>query len=288
VQSVSKSYQPGLLSRFGLGRAGAASKDQVSAESLSKLPGCAVPRPHGSAAGLLPIWDMFQDSHSGLGVVVLKDGSYRCFYEIDGVHVSGFDEVRLYSLMNHFTGFINSIDTSVQLTIVCHNISKREYFERHPVEVKEDDEFLNYVAKSVQDDEAFLLSKNFIPELKFFVTFAYRPPKEKPAKQSIIDSTVGHIVDVFTNQAARQTVGHHHKNVQTLIQRAQGHVAQLGACGMTARPISALEYFQTLYKDADSSAASSDAACHPPHLPGYGTGDAAPAVGRVVLRLLAS
>lgn len=249
MQSVSRSYSnTGLLSRFGLAR-GSATKDQVSAEALSKLPSCAVPRPHGSAAGLLPIWDMFQDQQSGLGVIVLKDGSYRCCFELDGVHVSGFDEVRLYSLMNHFTGFINSIDTSVQLTILCHNISKREYFDRHPVEVKEDDEFLKYVAKSVQDDEAFLLSKNFIPELKFFVTFCYRPPREKPAKQSFLDNTVNHIVDVFTNQAARQTVGHHHKNVQTLVQRAQGHISQLGACGMTARPISALEYFQTLYRE---------------------------------------
>lgn len=248
MQSVSRSYSTGLIGRF-LGRTGSATKEGVSSDALGRLPSCAVPRPHGSAAGLMPIWDMFQDGQSGLGVIVLKDGSYRCCFEMDGVHVSGFDEVRLYSLMNHFTGFINSIDTSVQLTIVCHNISKREYFERHPVEVKEDDDFLKYVAKSVQDDEAFLLSKNFIPELKFYVTFAYRPPREKPAKQSIIDSTVGHIVDVFTNQAARQTVGHHQKNVQTLIQRAQGHVSQLGACGMTARPISALEYFQTLYRE---------------------------------------
>jgi hypothetical protein len=249
VQSVSRSYSTGLLSRFGLGRnATANATDGASADALGRLPACNVPRPHGSAAGLMPIWDMFQDQQSGLGVIVLKDGSYRCFFEVDGVHVSGFDEVRLYSLMNHFTGFINSIDTSVQLTIVCHNIGKREYFERHPVEVKEDDDFLKYVAKSVQDDEAFLLSKNFIPELKFYITFAYRPPREKPAKQSIIDSTVGHIVDVFTNQAARQTVGHHQKNVQTLIQRAQGHISQLGACGMIGRPISALEYFQNLYR----------------------------------------
>lgn len=248
MQSVSRSYTTGILGRIGLGRTTAA-KDQAVVEGLSKLPSCATPRPHGSAAGLMPIWDMFQDQQTGLGVIVLKDGSYRCCFEIDGVHVSGFDEVRLHSMMNHFTGFINSIDTSVQLTIVCHNIGKREYFERHPVEVKEDDDFLQYVAKSVQDDEAFLLAKNFIPELKFYVTFCFRPPREKPAKQNLLDSTVSHIVDVFTNQAARQTVGHHHKNVQTLVQRANGHVAQLGACGMTGRPISALEYFQKLYRE---------------------------------------
>lgn len=260
MQSVSRSTSIGLLSRFGLGKTStAAAKDgSVTADQLGRLPSCSVPRPHGSAAGLMPIWDMFQDTQTGLGVIVLKDGSYRCFYEVDGVHVSGFDEVRLYSLMNHFTGFINSIDTSVQLTIVCHNISKREYFERHPVEVKEDDEFLRYVAKSVQDDEAFLLAKNFIPELKFYVTFAYTPPREKPAKQNIIDNTVGHIVNVFTNQAARQTVGHHQKNVQTLVQRAQGHISQLGACGMTGRPISAMEYFQTLYRELNPTRDVSD------------------------------
>jgi hypothetical protein len=247
VTSVSRSYTPaGILGKLGL-RSGA--KSIAEAESLSKLPSCAVPRPHGSAPGLVPIWDMFQDQQSGLGVIVLKDGSYRCCFEVDGVHVSGFDEVRLVSLMNHFTGFLNSIDTSVQFTIVCHNISKREYFERHPVEVKEDDEFLKYVAKSVEDDQSFLLSKNFIPELKFYVTFCYRPPREKPAKQSWLDNTVNHIVDVFTNQAARQSVGHHQKNVQTLVQRAQGHMAQMGACGMTGRPISALEYFRMLYTE---------------------------------------
>lgn len=251
ANSISRSYSTGLLSRFGLGGKSQASdgNQQAVSAGLSKLPSCAVPRANGSAAGLVPIWDMFHDQQSGLGVVVLKDGSYRCCFEIDGVHVSGFDEVRLVSLMNHFTGFINSIDTSVQLTIICHNISKREYFERHPIEVKQDDEFLKYVAKSVEDDQSFLLSKNFIPELKFLVTFCYRPPREKPAKQSWLDNTVNHIVDVFTNQAARQTVGHHQKNVQTLVQRAQGHVAQLGACGMTARPISALEYFHTMYHE---------------------------------------
>lgn len=213
-----------------------------------KLPSCAVPRPHSSAGGLAPIWDLFHDEASGLGVVVLKDGSYRCCFEVDGVHVSGFDEVRLVSLMNHFTGFINSIDTSVQLTIICHNVSKRDYFLRHPVEVKHDDEFLKYVAKSVENDESFLLSKNFIPELKFFVTFCYRPPREKQANSNWLEGTVNTIIDAFQNQAARQTVGAHTKNVQTLVQRAQGHVSQLGSCGMSGRPISAKEYFQMLYK----------------------------------------
>src|SRR5437879_5943770 len=130
VASISRSYTTGLLGRLG----GGSARDLRAQQGLSKLPGCAVPRPKGSAPGILPIWDMFQDNQSGLGVIVLKDGSYRCCFEIDGVHVSGFDEVRLVSLMNHFTGFVNSIDTSVQLTVVCHNISKREYFDRHPVE----------------------------------------------------------------------------------------------------------------------------------------------------------
>jgi type IV secretory pathway VirB4 component len=222
--------------------------DSADSVGISKLPSMAVPRPHGSAAGLIPIWDLFQDDNSGLGVIVLKDGSYRCCFEVDGVHVSGFDEVRLVSLMNHFTGFLNSIDTSVQLTIVCHNISKREYFARHPVEVI-DDEFLKYVARSVENDKAFLLSKNFIPELKFYVTFCYRPPREKPAKQGWLENTLSHIQDVFTNQAARQTVGHHLKNVNTLVQRAQGHVSQLANCGMSGRSISATEYFQMLYRE---------------------------------------
>jgi TraG P-loop domain len=249
VTSVSRKFsQPtGILDRLGI-RLGHKS-EVVTAESLSKLPSCAVPRPNSSAAGLVPIWDMFQDNQSGLGVVVLRDGSYRCCFEVDGVHVSGFDEVRLVSLMNHFTGFLNSIDTSAQLTIVCHNISKREYFERHPVEVKQDDEFLKYVAKSVEDDEAFLLAKNFVPELKFYVTFSYRPPRERPHKQNWLDGTVNHIMDVFTNQASRQSVNHHQKNMQTLVQRAQGHVAQLNACGMTGRSISAMEYFHMLYTE---------------------------------------
>src|SRR5271170_1064798 len=156
------------------------------ASSLAKLPSTAVPRPHGSASGMIPIWDLFHDDASGLGVIVLTDGSYRCCYEIDGVHVSGFDDVRLGSLMNHFTGFLHAIDTSVQMTIVCHNISKREYFSRHPIEVKDDD-FLKYVAKCVENDEAVLLSRNFVPELKFYVTFCYKPPKETSNKTGIVD-----------------------------------------------------------------------------------------------------
>ena len=246
ASSISRSFSPGILDRLGLR---SKQKEAAVQGDTSSLPANAVPRTNGSAAGLVPVWDMFQDGQSGLGVVVLKDGSYRCCFELDGVHVSGFDEVRLVSLMNHFTGFLNSVDTSCQLTIVCHNISKREYFLRHPVEVKEDDEFLKYVAKSVEEDEAFLLAKNFVPELKFYVTFCYKPPREKPAKQSWIDNTVSHIHDVFTSQASRQTVGHHTKNVSTLVQRALGHVAQLGACGMSARSISALEYFHMLYQD---------------------------------------
>ena len=257
ASSISRNFQKTnpLSNLFGLTKSSAG---QVQAPAgLAKLPANEVPRPHGSAAGLAPIWDLFHDDNSGLGVVVLKDGSYRCCFEVDGVHVSGFDEVRLVSLMNHFTGFINSIDTSVQLTIACHNVSKREYFLRHPVEVKQDDEFLRYVAKSVENDESFLLSKNFIPELKFFVTFCYKPPREKQAKQGWIESTVNHVVDIFQNQAARQTVAAHGKNVQTLIQRAQGHVAQLGSCGMSARPISAKEYFQFLYKNFNPTLAES-------------------------------
>jgi hypothetical protein len=223
-------------------------EEVVSGEGMSKLPSAAVPRPHPSAPGLIPIWDLFHDDVSGLGVIVLKDGTYRCCFEVDGVHVSGFDEVRLYSLMNHFTGFLNGIDTSVQMTILCHNISKREYFQRHPVEVIDDD-FLKYVARVVENDEAFLLSKNFIPELKFYITFCYKPPKEKPAKKNWVDSTVGNILDVFTNQATRQTVGSHLKNVTTLIQRANGYISQIGSCGMSGRPIGAIEYFRMLYRE---------------------------------------
>ncbi|HEY9718661.1 MAG TPA: ATP-binding protein [Trichormus sp.] len=248
VSAISRSYSK-ENSLFGFfKRSKAETADVGVSAGLAKLPALAVPRPNPSASGLVPLWDLFQDEVSGLGVMVLKDGSYRCCYEVDGVHVSGFDEVRLSSLMNHFTGFLNSIDTSVQLTIVCHNISKREYFSRHPVEVV-DDEFLKYVARVVENDEAFLLSKNFIPELKFYVTFCYRPPKEKPAKKNWVDSTVGNILDAFTNQASRQTIGAHAKNVTTLIQRAQGYLSQLGNCGMTGRAISATEYFRMLYRE---------------------------------------
>ncbi len=256
VSSVSRSYTKsnGLGKLFGRAKT---EEDPVSKAALAKLPPLSVPRPHPPAAGLLPLWDLFHDDNSGLGIVVLKDGSYRCCFEIDGVHVSGFDEVRLHSLMNHFTGFLNGIDTSVQMTIVCHNISKREYFSRHPVEVADDD-FLRYVAKVVENDQAFLLSKNFIPELKFYVTFCYRPPKEKPAKRGIIESGVQTVLDVFSNQAARQTVGSHAKNVTTLIQRAFGYAGQLGSCGMSARPIGAVEYFRMLYKELNPTLAQTE------------------------------
>ena len=229
VSSISRSYskENGFLSFLSKGRKAEDAADPQAAAALGKLPSIAVPRPHPPAAGMIPIWDLFQDDISGLGIVVMRDGSYRCCFELDGVHVSGFDEVRLYSLMNHFTGFLNSIDTSAQLTVVCHNISKREYFSRHPVEVI-DDEFLKYVARVVENDEAFLLSKNFIPELKFYVTFCYKPPKEKSAKKNWVDNTVSGIVDVFTNQASRQSVGSHQKNLTVMIQRANGYLSQLG------------------------------------------------------------
>src|SRR5271154_590413 len=208
VTSVSRSFtQQGIFQRLGK-RLGTA--EVAVAESLSKLPSVAVPRPNGSAAGLVPIWDMFHDQQSGLGVIVLTDGSYRCCFELDGVHVSGFDEVRLVSLMNHFTGLVNSIDTSVQLTVVCHNISKREYFARHPVEVI-NDPFLQYVAKCVEGDQAFLLARNFVPELKFFITFCYRPPKEKRAEHSWLRSHLNHIIDTFSSQATKQTLSSHAK-----------------------------------------------------------------------------
>jgi hypothetical protein len=257
VSSIQRSLskENGLLGLLKGAVKGGADKEPLP-EGYGKLPTMSVPRPHLSAAGLLPLWDLFQDDQSGLGVAVMKDGTYRCCFELDGVHVSGFDEVRLVSLMNHFTGFLNAIDTSVQLTIVCHNISKREYFQRHPVEVN-DDEFLRYVARVVENDEAFLLSKNFIPELKFYVTFCYKPPKEKkPTKQSWVDRIVGNISDVFTNQAARQTIGNHTKNVMTMIQRANGYISQLGACGMSGRPISAEEYFKMLYREMNPRATS--------------------------------
>ncbi len=224
-------------------------------DAISKLPTNAVPRSHPSAAGIIPLWDLFQDDVSGLGIAILKDGSYRCCYELDGIHVSGFDEVRLITLMNHFTGLINSIDTSVQLTVVCHNISKEEYFARHPVDTVNDD-FLKYVAKCVENDQEFLLSRNFVPELKFFITFCYRPPKEKPAHESWIKNQINHIVDVFSNQAVRQTVSSHSKNINTLIQRAVGYIGQIGNCGMSGRPISASEYFQMLYRELNPNQAN--------------------------------
>ncbi len=225
-----------------------AASDPKLKDATAKLPANSVPRSHPSAAGLMPLWDLFQDDASGLGVAILKDGSYRCCFELDGIHVSGFDEVRLVTLMNHFTGLINSIDTSVQFTVICHNISKEEYFASHPVDVINDD-FLKYVAKCVENDQAFLLSRNFIPELKFFVTFCYRPPKEKPAQQSWFKNQVDHVVDVFSNQVSRQTLSSHRKNVNTLIQRAIGYINQVGSCGMNGRAISAHEYFRMLYRE---------------------------------------
>lgn len=259
VSAISSPYRK-TSSLFGFFKK--VKEEPIAKAVLDKLPSLAVPRPHASAAGLLPLWDLFQEDQSGAGVLVLKDGSYRCCYEIDGVHVSGFDEVRLVTLMNHFTGFLNGVDTSVQLTVVCHNISKREYFERHPVEVVKD-EFYEYVARVVENDEAFLLAKNFIPELKFYVTFCYRPPKEKPMKQNFIESTVSNVLDAFTNQASRQTTSVHEKNVMALIQRANGYLSQLGSCGMSGRPISAVEYFQMLYKDLNPKLGAVPAAVLP-------------------------
>lgn len=251
VTSVNRSYskENSLLGFLKRGKEANASGDP------SKLPQLSVPRPHNSAAGLLPLWDLFHDDQSGLGVIVLKDGTYRCCFEVDGVHVSGFDEVRLVSLMNHFTGFLNGIDTSVQLTVVCHNISKSEYFQKHPVEVA-DDNFLRYVGRVVENDQANLLSRNFIPELRFYATFCYRPPKERPQKQSAIKTAVNNVMDAFTNQASRQSVGSHFKNVTTLIQRANGYINQLGSCGMIGRPVGALEYFRMLYKELNPSQAT--------------------------------
>lgn len=218
------------------------------AEALAKLPTLAVPRPNPSSATLLPIWDLFQDDASGLGIIVLKDGSYRCCYELDGVHVSGFDEVRLVSLMQQFSGFLAGIDTSVQFTVVCKNTSLKEHFETHPVETT-DDNFLKYVAKSCENDRKNLLERNFIPKLRFFVTFAYKPMRNKPAKTSIKNQIQTKLQDAFGNKAAKQTLVSHGKNVNTLIQRAQGYVSQLGGCGMTLTPLSAVQYFQMMYKD---------------------------------------
>jgi hypothetical protein len=56
-------------------------------------------------------------------------------------------------------------------------------------------------------------------------------------------------MDALTSQAARQSVGSHFKNVTTLVQRANGYVSQLGACGMAGRPVSAVEYFRMLYRE---------------------------------------
>lgn len=253
TSSISTSRQK-ALGLFGLFKkkdqdAGSA-MDPKMAAAMSKLPSLAVPRENPSAAGILPIWDLFQDDSTGLGIIVMRDGSYRCCYEVDGVHVSGFDEVRLHSLMSHFTGFLNGIDTSVQLSIICHNMSKREYFERHPVEVVDDD-FLKYVGKCVENDQASLLARNFIPELKFYVTFCYRPPREKAPKQSLLDNAMTTLKDAFGNKAARQSVGSHFRNVATMLQRAQGYAGQLSSCGMSASPVSALEYFRMLYKECN-------------------------------------
>jgi hypothetical protein len=222
--------------------------DSKLAAALAKLPSHAVPRAHPSASGLVPLWDLFEDQSSGLGIAVMKDGSYRCSYEIEGVHVSGFDEIRLHSMMNHFNGFLNGIDTSVQMTVACHNISKREYFSRHPVE-SVDDPFLKYVAKGVEGEEAQLLARNFIPELKFYITFCYRPPAPKSTNQGFVQRMVSKIVDSFSNQAVRQSVNSHVKNVSTLVQRAYGYISGLGASGVTARPVSAVSYFRMLYRD---------------------------------------
>src|SRR5271170_5450681 len=150
INKLTSTTPADLLRIFQPGVIGIKKEDSKEKEALAKLPANSVPRAHPSSAGLVPIWDLFHDDNSGLGVIVLSDGSYRCCFELDGVHVSGFDEVRLGSLMNQFTGFLNSIDASAQLTIVCHNISKREYFSRHPVECVQD-EFLTYVARGVEN-----------------------------------------------------------------------------------------------------------------------------------------
>lgn len=237
---------PGLSTLLG-GR-----KDKVIdpklVEALSKIPSLAVPRPNPSAANLLPIWDMFHDEASGLGIVVLKDGSYRCCYELEGVHVSGFDEVRLVSLMSQFSGFLAGIDTSVQFTVVCKNTSLKEHFENHPVESAPDG-FLAYVAKSVENDRINLLERNFIPQLKFYVTFSYRPPKPKQKKRSMKETVIMTVKNALNNGAARQSILGHGKNINTMIQRAQGYINQLSGCGMTAKAISSVEYFQLLYKE---------------------------------------
>jgi hypothetical protein len=70
-----------------------------------------------------------------------------------------------------------------------------------------------------------------------------RKPQKKHRKTAV------NKVDAFSSQAARLYVGRNFKNVITLIHRANGYINQLGSCGMSGRPVSAVEYFQMLYKE---------------------------------------
>ena len=56
--SIFKDYQKNtnpLTSLLGLVKP--ARKEEIPSAALAKLPANSVPRPHGSAAGLAPIWD---------------------------------------------------------------------------------------------------------------------------------------------------------------------------------------------------------------------------------------
>ena len=80
TSSISTSRQKalGLFGIFKKKDQGAeAAMDPKMAAAMSKLPSLAVPRENPSAAGILPIWDLLQDDSTGLGIIVMRDGSYR-------------------------------------------------------------------------------------------------------------------------------------------------------------------------------------------------------------------
>ncbi len=110
------------------------------------------------------------------GLVILADGTFRRFIECKGINALLYDHADQEDLAKKFGAFANSCDTDIQLIVKSRNLPVDEYLSRYEKQIKTDNAYLKWYAKTTDEWFRRVQDVDFIPQREFYVVVSYQPP----------------------------------------------------------------------------------------------------------------
>jgi type IV secretory pathway VirB4 component len=109
------------------------------------------------------------------GLVVLADGSFRRYIEVKGINALLNDHADQEDLAKKFGAFANSCDSDIQIIVKSRNLPVDEYLSRYEKQIKTDNDYLKWYAKTTDEWFRRVQDVHFVPQRDFYVVISYQP-----------------------------------------------------------------------------------------------------------------